>query len=192
MTTRGGGPDETAALLGQMARGDEAALGRLIDMMGGVITGFALRFLGDRAEAEDVAQDVFLTAWNKAGDYVPARGSGRSWLFTIARNRSIDRLRRRRLRWLVGLDGLAGEPEDDAPTPADTTIARSELAAAKREIEALPDRQRMALLLATVGELETPEIATIMGTGRGAVEQLLVRARRRLRERLGREEEVSE
>ncbi len=192
MTSDGGGPDETAALLGQMAQGNEVALGQLIELMGGVITGFALRYLGDRAEAEDVAQDVFLTAWNKAGAFVAAKGSARSWLFTIARNRSIDRMRRRRLRWMVGLDGLTGEPEDDAPNPADTTLARSELAAARREIEALPDRQRMALLLASVGELETPEIARIMGTGRGAVEQLLVRARRRLRERLGQIDEVSE
>lgn len=185
---QGGEIDDGAELLARMADGEEAALGLLIDRFGGRVTGFALRYLGDRAEADDVAQDVFLTAWRRARDFDPVKGRARAWLFTIARNRAVDRLRRRRLGWLVGLDALTGEPEADAPGAVQSVVARSELAAAKREIEALPDRQRLALLLATVGDLDTTEIAQTMGLSRGAVEQLLVRARRRLRTKLGREE----
>lgn len=186
MPSDAGDWDETAKLLGLIAQGDEGALNALIDQFGGRVTGFAMRYLGDRLEAQDVAQEVFLSVWSKARDYTPGKGSARTWLFAIARNRAIDRLRRRRLRWMVGLDDLSGEPQDDTPDPARTAQARSELAATRDAIKTLPDRQRMALLLATVGELETTEIANIMGTRQGAVEQLLVRARRKLRHELGR------
>ena len=171
---------EAAALMAQIAIGREPALARLVAIYAPGIRGFAARFLGSAIEAEEVAQDVFLTAWRKAGSYDPARGAVAAWLYRIARNGCIDRQRRRRLRWLVGLDDLT-PVADPAPGPERVVAGRQALAGVRAGLDALPGRQRMALLLAAVGGLDTGQIAGIMGTSRGSVEQLLVRGRRALR-----------
>lgn len=172
-----------AALMAEIARGHEPALARLVERYGRGIRSFSGRFLGSAAEAEEVAQDVFVTCWRKAASFDPGRGTVAAWLYRIARNACIDRQRRRRLRWLVGLDTL--EPAaDEAPDALRHVAGRDALAQVRAEIAALPDRQRMALLLAAVGGMDTTEIAGIMKASRGSVEQLLVRARRHLRARL--------
>lgn len=148
----------------------------------------ATRYTGSPADGEEITQDAFLKAWTAAARFDPAKGTGQAWLFTILRNAARDRLRRRRLRWLAGLDDLMEEVADDAPTSEARLGARQDLAAVRRALGDLPDRQRMALLLVSVGGLETPEIADILGTSRGAVEQLLVRARAKLRAILGRQD----
>jgi len=73
------------------------------------VFGLCLRMLRHRQDAEDVAQEVFLAVWTKAGGFAPEKGTATAWVFAIARNRALDR--RRQLRWLVGLDGLGREPE---------------------------------------------------------------------------------
>ena len=169
-----------------MARQEMGALSELQSAMGAQLRAVATRFTGSAADGEEIAQDALLKAWNGAAGFDPAKGNGRAWLFTILRNCARDKLRRRRVRWLVGLDELMDDLPEDAPTSEATLGARQELIAVRRALGDLPDRQRMALLLVAVAGLETPEIADILGTSRGAVEQLLVRARARLRETIGR------
>ena len=169
-----------------MARQEMGALSELETTLGPRLRAVATRFTGSAADGDEIAQDALLKAWNGAASFDASKGNGRAWIFTILRNTARDRLRRRRVRWLVGLDELMDELPEDGPTSENILGARQELIAVRRAIGDLPDRQRMALLLVAVAGLETPEIAAILGTSRGAVEQLLVRARARLRETLGR------
>src|SRR3546814_82572 len=81
------------ALLARVARGDQPAFETLYRSTSGKLLGICLRVLSDRAEAEDVLQDVYVTVWNKASQFDASRARASTWLGTIARNRSIDRLR---------------------------------------------------------------------------------------------------
>ncbi|MEC5323892.1 sigma-70 family RNA polymerase sigma factor [Aurantimonas sp. A3-2-R12] len=76
-----------------VADGDKAALREVYDRTSAKLFGICLRILGNREEAEDVLQDVYLTVWNRADSFDPGRASPITWMATIARNRSIDRLR---------------------------------------------------------------------------------------------------
>lgn len=178
---------EAAALIERMAGGDRHALSRLIDLHGRGLTVLATRYLGREGDAEEVVQDVFLRAWRHAGRYDPARARVGTWLYRIAVNLCIDRQRSRALRSFIGLDDAPSEVPDPQPTAADRLDGARRLDAVREAIGRLPDRQRMALLLKAVAELETAEIATAMGLSTGAVEQLLVRARRALRNEVNEE-----
>ena len=175
---------EADGLILAMAGGDEAAFAELWVRYAGAVRGLGHKFLGSRSDGEDVAQEAFHKAWRMAARFDPDRGSGRVWLFAIARNVALDRLRRQRIRWLAGLDELTVEPEEPGPSAERATEARAKLREVHAALLDLPDAQRMALLLSAVAELETPEIAMVLGRSRGAVEQLVVRARRTLRERM--------
>ena len=80
-------------LAARLRRGDAAALSALYDRYARVVLALVLRIVGNRAEAEDLLQEVFLQAWRRAPEYDPQRGSFSAWLFTIARNRALDVVR---------------------------------------------------------------------------------------------------
>lgn len=173
-------------LLGLIADGDQAAFSRFMDMHLRPVTLFATRFLSSREEGEDVAQTVFIEVWRKAAQFDRGKASARTWLYSIARHRCIDAMRRLRIRRFVGLEDLAQEPPDLAPTALQRSMDKDRLRAALSGVARLPDRQRMALLLSVVADLSTRDIAGSLGTSEGAVEQLIVRARRTLRQELAR------
>ena len=85
--------DALSEALGQTGRGDRAAFRRVYEATSAKLMGVCLRILSDRQLAEDVMQEIYLTVWNKAASFDPGRASPITWLVTIARNRSIDRLR---------------------------------------------------------------------------------------------------
>jgi RNA polymerase sigma-70 factor (ECF subfamily) len=85
-------------LLRRIAAGDGDALTRLFDLHSPVALGLLVRILGDRAEAEEVLQEVFLQVWTQADRYDASRSSARGWLLMLARSRALDRLRRREAR----------------------------------------------------------------------------------------------
>lgn len=179
---------EAQGLMREIAAGHESALARLIAMHGRGLTLYASRFLGSSAEGDDVAQETFLKVWQMAGRYDPDRGAVSTWIWRIATNLCIDRQRRGRIRRLFGrteISDIADEMPDDAPDAPTTIAARQQLVLVRRAIAGLPERQRQAILLAAVGGMDSREIAAIMDTNGGAVEQLLVRARRRLRAETG-------
>ena len=182
---------EAAALVRSVAEGDRRALGDLIALHGRGLTLVATRYLGRADEAEEVVQDVFLRVWRHAGRYEPDRAQVSTWLYRIVVNLCIDRQRRQAFRRFVGLESAALEMVDPMPTAADTLESRQRLAKVRKAIDSLPDRQRMALLLSAVAGLDSAEVAGAMGSSRGAVEQLLVRARRALRPIADDDEEVS-
>jgi RNA polymerase sigma-70 factor (ECF subfamily) len=133
-------------------------------------------------------QDVFIVAWKRAGSFDPKKGRVSTWLYRIAANRCIDARRWRKLRAFIGLDDIHERLPSDQPE-ADTQItARQELTVVRAGLDHLPERQRMAILLRAVADLDVPAIAEVMGSSDGAVAQLLGRARRTLRELLVRAE----
>ncbi len=179
---------EAKALMLDIAAGGEAALVRLIAIYGRGLTLYASRFLGSQSEGDDVVQETFLKVWQMAARYDPDRAAVSTWIYRITANLCIDRQRRGRVWRLFGrtdISAVADEIPDEAPDAPTTVAARQQLAQVRRAIAGLPDRQRQAILLTAVAEMDSREIAAIMDTNQGAVEQLLVRARRTLRAQTG-------
>lgn len=171
-------------LLARVAAGEQLALRQLIDRHGRGLQLFAARYLGGSHDAEDIVQDVFFSVWNNAKRFDRAKGRATTWIYRIAANRCIDVRRWRRFRVFIGFEDTDDVFSSEDPQ-ADTLIgARQELAIVRAGLGKLPERQRMALLLRAVADLDVPAIAAVMGTSAGSVEQLLVRARRTLRARL--------
>lgn len=177
--------DPDVALLERIAAGDQRAFGALVDRHGKGLRIFATRFLGNAEDGSDVTQEVFMTVWRRAATYDPARGKVSTWLYGIASNRCIDVRRKRAVLGFFGLDNRSDTVSTDEPDAEARTAGRQELAIVRGAIQTLPGRQKMALLLSVVADLDTGEIATAMGTSQGSIEQLLVRARRTLRQQVG-------
>ena len=134
------------------------------------VFGLALTILRDRAEAEEVAQDVFVRAWRRADAYDPRRGEVATWLLAIARNVSIDHARVRRSD-PVGVDPtvLLGDRADPDRSPEERRIAAADAARLWAAIECLPAEQRRALLLAAFQGLTARDIGALDGTPIGTV-----------------------
>lgn len=164
----------------------------LVHAHGGFVHSLALRYLQNRADAEEVAQAVFLSLWNTAPKWRP-EAQLRTWLYKVTVNKCIDRARRaRRWRWLKSGDAVeAFEATLPDPAPgAETSIEQAgELKRVRLAMSELAPRQRMALLLAAERELPGAQAAASMGISLGAYEQLLVRGRKALRDKLETENE---
>ena len=176
--------------MGLIAKGDQAAFTELMSRFMRPLTVFATRFLSSKSDGEEVAQTVFIEVWRKARTFDPAKASVKTWLYSIARNRCIDTIRKRRLRQFVGLDSSAADIASTDAEPSRITEKRAELRAVLDALEQLPDRQRLALLLQVVSDMSTREIAETMATSDGAVEQLIRRARQTLRQKFNRISDV--
>ena len=136
--------------------------------------------LGEAAEAEDVTQETMLRLWKIAPDWEADRAAVSTWLYRVASNLCIDRLRRRRELGGDAVPDLA----DETPGPERRLQARDRAAALRQALAALPDRQRLAIVLRHFEDRPNPEIAAILDASVEAVESLLARARRDLAARL--------
>jgi RNA polymerase sigma-70 factor (ECF subfamily) len=174
------GSDPDLPLLRRVAAGDGAACAALVDRHLGRIVALGWRMLGSRAEAEDVAQEVFLRLWQQAGGWRAGGARFSTWLHRVAVNLCLDRLRRRRE---VGLD-FAGDPPSDAPHPGAAIQRRAVADRVQAALALLPERQRIAVVLCHFQELGNVEAAAVMEIGVEALESLLSRGRRKLRELL--------
>jgi RNA polymerase sigma-70 factor (ECF subfamily) len=178
-------PDE--ALLVLYANGDAAAARALTLRFAPRVFAFAMRMLGDRAEAEDVAQDAMLRLWRVAPQWRAGEAKISTWLYRVASNLCTDRLRKSRPR---GLDD-APEVEDGAVSVVSRLIAADRTRALDTALVALPDRQRQAVVLRHLEGLGNPEIAEVMDMSVEAVESLVARGKRNLAALLsGRREEL--
>lgn len=173
-------------LLARAAEGDRDAFTLLVEAHQDRVISLCRRYLGDREEARDAAQDVFLKVWRKAGSYRP-RGRVSTWIHRIAVNHCLNLLRRRKIvRFLPFVRGGEGDgtpdrdPEDSRPGPADSLEARRRWRDTRRVIDDLPESQRSVLILAKFEGLSYKEIAETLGITVGAVESRLFRAMRRL------------
>jgi len=169
-------PDETLLVL--YARGDAEAARELTDRMLPRALSVATRVLGDRAEAEDVAQEAMLRLWRIAPDWQTGQAKVSTWLYRVAMNLCID-LQRKRRGGTVALND-APDPADNAPSAAEQLVAKARSDALQDALAQLPDRQRQAVVLRHLEELANPEIAEILGVSVEAVESLVARGKRGL------------
>jgi len=174
--------------LARVAAGDAEAFGALVDQHQARLFRLCERLLGDVEEARDAVQEVFLKAFRKAAAFRP-QGQVYTWLYRIAVNHCLNRLRRRRLVQFARLAAAAAgeegaappfDPPDTAPDPAAVLAARLRWRAARRTIARLPPNQRAVLVLVRFEGLSYRETARALGITEGAVESRLVRAMRRL------------
>jgi len=172
-----------AELMGLAGAGDRAAFNELVGRHGERALRLALRVLGDAAEAEEVAQEAFLRAWQAAAGFDPARARFTTWLHRIVLNLAIDRTRRRGHAPSSGLDAAA-ELADPTPGPEEAAAAAEARGALAAALGSLPPRQRAAIALAYEQELSGAEAAAALSISERALEGLLRRARLLLRSRL--------
>lgn len=174
--------DELAdeALMARIADGDRSAFAALVTRHLDRAVRTAQRLLGERSEAEDVAQDAFMRIWQHADRWRPEGGRFTTWFYRVVVNAAIDRLRKPKASALEDVP----EPEDDRPS-AFRTLHRAEVSrSVAAAVSELPERQRTALTLCHYEGLGNIEAAEVMGITVGALESLLIRAKRVLRDRL--------
>lgn len=171
----GGETDED--LLGRIGRKDPAAVRAMVARKLPRLLALASRMLGDRLEAEDVAQETFLRIWREAPHWRFGQAPFNAWLYRVALNLCYDRLRRRREK---SLDGLP-DRVDPGPGPDHDLDQRAEQQRISAALQSLPERQREAVMLQYYQELSNIEAADVMGISVEALESLLARARRNLR-----------
>ena len=162
------------------AAGDRAAFGLLVERHGERALRVALRVLGDGAEAEEVAQEAFLRAWQAAASFDPDRAQFTTWLHRITLNLAIDRTRRRGSAPDAGEAALSALA-DPAPGPEAAAAAAQDRAALAAALGLLPARQRAAIALAYEEGLSGAEAAAALDVSERALEGLLRRARLMLR-----------
>jgi len=180
------GPDSGAepmlvAMLAVRDRRDEAAFARLFGHFAPRLKAFLIKGGAEPAQAEDLAQDVMATVWHKAAQFDPARAGVATWIFTIARNRRIDALRRARR---PEPEDLPWGPEDD-PGPHEALALQQDSARLAAALADLPEAQRRLVERAFWGELSHSEIAAETGLPLGTIKSRIRLALEKLRHRLG-------
>jgi RNA polymerase sigma-70 factor (ECF subfamily) len=156
--------EDDPSLLALVRKGDEQAMASLFDRYSKVVYSVALRVLRDPAAAEDVLQEIFMQVWRNPGSFTSTRGSLGGWLAVVARNRSIDTLRRRR----------PTDSVDDVVLASSSNIAveaerNSLMERARSVIATLPGEQRKTLEMAFFDGLTHSEIAELTGDPLGTV-----------------------
>jgi len=184
-----GAASEEWRLLAEAGAGRTESFAPLVERHQARIVGLCERLLGDREEARDAAQEVFLKAFRHAGSARPM-GQLSTWLYRIAVNHCFNRLRRRKVLRFLSFSGLgeasreAGaegfDPPDGAADPEAALASRERWRRTRAAIDRLPAGQRAVLVLAKFEGLAYREIAAALGLTEGAVESRLVRAMRRL------------
>ena len=177
--------DAVGDLLVRVAAGDQAAFAALYDALSSRAFGLILRVLVNRAQSEEVLQEVFLEIWQSASRFAPNRGQGRTWVLTIAHRRAVDRVRsaqassdrdmRAGFRDLdVAHDGVAEQVE--------LRIEGERVAAA---LSTLSEVQKEALTLAYYGGYSQSEIAALVGAPIGTIKTRMRDGLSRLRAEMG-------
>src|SRR5881227_2797242 len=170
--------------------GDARAFELVYDRHGGAAFSLAYRMVGDRAIAEDITQEAFLSMWRSRVRYERERGSVRAWVLGIVHHRTIDALRRNLVhdRRSTSAEGL--EERQEAPERTDVEVARREEARTVRAaLETLPDQQTKVIELAYFGGFTHTQIAEMLdmpiGTVKGRMRLGLDKLRRQLSGELG-------
>ncbi len=184
--------DPDAALMLRVREGDRTAFETLVDKYKQPVVNLVGRVIGDFTEAEDIAQHVFVQVYKSAHRYeVTAKFS--TWLFTIARNLSLNELRRRSRHRADSLDETFSDDDEHPKRQAadlhsagpTETLLHAELETKVEEaIASLPEKQRTALLMCRHEEFTYEEISRVVGCSLSATKSLIHRARETLKERL--------
>lgn len=173
--------DALTGLMSRMQEGDEEAFADFYAATSRMVFGMTLRVLHNRAQAEEVAQEVYLEVWRTAVRFDARRGTTTAWLNVIAHRRAVDCVRsgERATRRDRGchdiLSGWGG------PDPVDIVVARQRAFDVRRALDGLPAPQRDALLLAYFDGLSHREVAEILGVPLGTAKTRIRVAMMRLR-----------
>ena len=187
-----GDTPEVKALVSAARAGDQEAFGALVALHERVVVRTALAALGAKEDAEDAAQDAFVTAWRKL-DGFRGDSSFKTWLLTITWRKALDRRRSRSLWWSRHSEpptwAEAAPFEHIAATdasPEHVAVSRDLCDRARTEIARLSPKLRDVLLLAVTGEHRYEDIATLLGVPTGTVKWRMAEARKQLQARLER------
>lgn len=170
-------------LMRRIALSDEAAFREFLNRFERQVYALAWRLTGgNRADAEDLAQDVFLKVWKNAALWQPT-GSLVSWLYRLVYNDFTDKVRAKRPTEELNAETMTADGE----SVEEAVIRKSESERVKAALDALPDRQREVLILCCYQELKAKEAAEVLSMKQNAVEVLLFRARKALKDLLEQE-----
>lgn len=172
---------EWATLIGRVADGDRQAFQRLFEHFAPRVKGLMLKTGASSDDAEEIAQETLLAVWRKAAQFDPVSAGAVAWIYTIARNLRIDKVRR-----AVRTGAFDQEAEldylVDPAEPADDVMARNDEAGRiGRALSSLSEEQSMAIRLSFIEERPHPEIADILGIPLGTVKSRIRLAMNRLR-----------
>jgi len=178
-------------LAARIAEGDEYAFKILVNRHQAPVLNLIYRFIGDRMKSEDLAQETFLQVWRAAKTY-KRKSKFTTWLYRICVNVCLNEIKStRRKKWLQYFKNTpdSKHPEnesllDESPNPEDLLLARERNQQITNALQALPENQRIALILKRYDNLSYEEISRVIGCSIPAVESLLVRAKRTLQKKL--------
>ncbi len=173
-------------LLEMISGGNRDALAHLYDRYGRRIFALAARILNDPVSSEEVTQDVFLSVWRRGSSYSAAKGKFTTWLFSIAHNRTIDELRKRRRDRNRQNDDIDDHLhiESSEISPLENAVAQSEYAKVRDAMADLPPEQRQVVELSYFKGLTQAEIAAKTGQPLGTVKTRMRLALKKLRNAL--------
>lgn len=178
---------ELTDLMTRVAHGDQDAFATVYDATSRAVFGIVLRVLRDRAQAEEVAQEVYVEAWRHAARFDGQQGSASGWLNTIAHRKAVDRVRsaeRSAARDQRHFEFESGAPEPDV---SDLVVARDDGRRVRAALQLLPEAQRTALELAYFEGRSQREVAEYLEVPLGTVKTRIRDAMKRLRTHLGEE-----
>jgi RNA polymerase sigma-70 factor (ECF subfamily) len=166
--------------LASIARRDSRAFESLYDRYSRSVYSLALGMLRDPATAQEVTQEVFLSIWRQAAEFDPSRGTARSWVLALAHHKSVDAVRRRRLRATEPLEETQASDLDTV----DETLRRLEQGRVREALVRLPAEQRQAIVFAYYGGYTQQEVAKRLSIPLGTAKTRIRDAMVRLREAL--------
>jgi RNA polymerase sigma-70 factor (ECF subfamily) len=178
-----------ADLICRISNNDEAALALFYDRYRAILFGLLIRILNNRAEAEDVLQEVFVQVWKEAKNFDGERGRAFTWLLTIARCRAIDRLRFLKTRTLAAERADASKPLYIDSKIEQNLILRGRQKLVRTALSALPENQRSLLLMAYFDGYSQTEIAERANVPLGTVKSRMRIGMTKLRETLNADSE---
>ncbi len=178
---------EDTELMMQFKAGDKAAFRKIVEMHYQNIYGLCYRYLNNREDAEEVAQDVFIKLYQSASSYKPSARLT-TYLYKIAVTRSLNRIRDRKRRRSVSIENAGRYDESllmaENFNPHEILEREEKHLAVRKAIDSLPEHQRTAVILKRYQELSYEEIAEVMKCSVSAVEARLHRARASLEKKL--------
>lgn len=176
------------ALLVLIAQGDKSAFAQLMGKYLPAVTGFTMRYFPQKTDAEDIAQETFIRLWCKAPVWEDKGISVKAWLFKVAYHQCIDQLRKQKNQFNY----------DEQPAVVDELACidrligvEADLSIQKVALQGLPERQRTAIMLCAVKGLSNRDAAAVLGISIDAMESLLARGRRKLKQLFNQANELS-
>ncbi|AJD89517.1 RNA polymerase sigma factor SigW [Jeotgalibacillus malaysiensis] len=174
----------------QVRKGDQDAFGEIVELFKDRVYHVCFRMLGNRHEAEDIAQEAFIRAYTNIHTFDIDRKFS-TWLFRIATNLCIDRIRKKKPDYYLdaevsGTDGLTmySQVETDGPLPEEEVESMELQESIQKEISRLPDKYRSVIVLKYIEELSLKEISEILELPIGTVKTRIHRGREALRKQL--------